>query len=448
MSSPTVEPKNILLLDLWSEKNRGDAAIQIALVQLVRKRLPGSRITAMAAFGANQWPALIEEFDETGPLVDDYVGGVRPWLAGPFNSGLLSVPVARKLVSGSRAFMALSMLPLWPIFARAPWLDALLPKSARRSIVALRSADLVLWNCRNIRGESAITEPYAVWGRVYNALTAILFRKPVACIGASIWPLRHPFSRALARAVLGRCVFVSTRDRSSYEYAQSLLRGKSVSVHLLPDLSLSLLADSPRKARQLPLEPLRLGLTVVDCHTSGEDARRRYIAALRGFLMEFLRRDGTEVVLIPQVTTRWQPTARLEEDLLRGLDPARVHRVRGQPTVDELTALYGSVDFLVATRMHSAIFALCQGTPVVTIPYVAGGKWGILDMMGARDLDVPFRDISADSLQLKVESVWTRRAEILASVQARLPALASAVEAQVDIPVGIFLTRAKRGCER
>jgi polysaccharide pyruvyl transferase WcaK-like protein len=442
VSPPAAEPREILLLDLWSERNRGDAAMQVALVQLVRERLPASRVTAMAAFGANQWPALRGEFDETGPLVDDFVGGIRPWLLGPFQSGPLSFPVVRKVVSGGYAFMAFWMLLLCPILSRAPILDALLPRSRRRSVAALRSADLVLWNCRNIRGDSAMTEPYQVWGRTYNALAAILFRKPVACIGASIWPLRNPLSRAIARYVLGRCVFVSVRDSSSYEYARSLLHDKSCELHLLPDLSLSLLARSSTLVRQLPSEPLTLGLTVVDDPKSGATARRAYIAALRGYLKEFLGRDGTTVALIPQVTTAWQPTAGLEADLLSGLDPTRVRREDGRPTIHQLTAMYGKVDFLIATRMHSAIIALTQGTPVVAIPYVAGGKWGILDMMGANDVAIPFVGIDADGLERKIESVWRRRQEMLASVATRLPVLAREVEENVAIPVRIFESRA------
>jgi polysaccharide pyruvyl transferase WcaK-like protein len=444
---PAAEPHEILLLDLWSERNRGDAAMQVALVRLVRERLPGSRITAMAAFGANEWPALRGEFDESGPLVDDFVGGIRPWLLGPFESGPLSFRLVRKLVSAGYAFIALWMLVLWPIFGRAAWLDAFLPGSTRRSIAALRSADLVLWNCRNLRGDSTATEPYQIWGRTYNALTAILFRKPVACIGASIWPLRHPLSRAMARAVLGRCIFVSVRDRSSYDYALSLLRGRPCVLRLLPDLSLFLLARSTTGARQLPSELLTMGLTVVDYRKSGEKARREYITALRGYLREFLGRDETTVVLIPQVTTAWQSTAGLEADLLRGLDPARIRREDGHPTVRQLTAIYGSVDFLIATRMHSAIFALTQGTPVVTIPYVAGGKWGILDMMEANDVDIPFVGIGVDGLKRRVESVWSRREELLASVTARLPVLAKEAEDNVAIPIRIYASRAAPTCK-
>jgi colanic acid/amylovoran biosynthesis protein len=438
-SEPRPEPRNVLLLDFWSEKNRGDAAMQVGLVRLVRKRLPAAHLTVMAASGSNQWPGLMHELDETTPLVDEVVGGLRPWLLGPFDSGPLRTALVRKLASGCCAVVSVSMIPLWPILARTRRLDFMLPRSTRRSVRALRSADLVLWNCRNIRGESAIGETYEVWRRLYNATAAIQSGKPVACIGASIWPLRNPLSRAMARGLLQRTSFISVRDHSSYEYARALLRGKTVRLRLLPDLSLSLLADSGPLDRQLPQHPRRLGLTIVDRPTLGEEARKCYVAALRGWLESFLQREGTEIDLIPQVTNRWQSTVTLEDDLLRDIDQARVHRVPGQPTVDELMALYGGVDILVGTRMHSAIFALCQGTPAVTIPYVTGGKWGILDMMGAHDIDVPCVGITAESLTNKVESVWQRRSELLASVRETLPALATSVEDNVAIAVELYM---------
>ena len=433
------DPRHVLLMDFWAEGNRGDAAMQTGLIKLVRSRLPAARLTVMAASGANQWPGLAGELDETGPLADDVVGGIRPWLLGPIKHGPLSVALIRKVVSGTYAALAIAMLPLWPLFRRVPRLDALLPSSTRRSVRALRSADIVLWNCRNIRGGSRIREPYEVWGRTYNAFVAILFGKPVACIGASIWPLRNPLSRFIARAVLGRTIFMSTRDPSSFEYGQILLRGKGVSQKLVPDLSLVVLAENASGRRPLPSEPSRIGLTIVDCFAAGSQARDGYIAALRGFLEGFLLRDGAQLVLVPQVTNVWQSTSSLEQILLEGLDQTKIVRIPGTPTVTQLTSIYRSLDMLIATRMHSAIFALSQGTPAVTIPYIVGGKWGILDMMGACDIDVPYAVITADSLTAKIQSVWARRDAMMEAVEERLPALAAAAADHVRVPLAIYL---------
>jgi polysaccharide pyruvyl transferase WcaK-like protein len=445
VSARPTEAPNVLLLDLWSDKNRGDAAMQIALIQLVRRRLPDSRIVAMAAFGANQWPMFLGEFDETRPLVDDFVGGVRPWFLGPFDTGVLRIPVVRKVVNALAATLALGALPMLSVVGHVSWFDSILPVSWRRTIRALRSADLVLWNCRNIGGASTSSEIYEVWGRTYNALAAQLVGKPVACIGASIWPLRHRLSRFLTRTVLGKTIFVSVRDRESHEYMRSLLSGRTVVPRLLPDLSISVVSERVASSRELPPEPQTLGLTVVDWNALGPGARRRYIEALRGFLVGFLQPDSRKLVVIPQVTSRWESSTELEADLLRGLNPHQVTVVPGRPTVDELLVHYRNIDLLIATRMHSAVFALTQGTPVVTIPYTRGGKWGILEMMGVKDIDVPFEDISAETLSNKTQDVWARRLDLISAVRETLPRLANDVADNVNEPIDVFQSRKLRG---
>src|SRR3954453_22035393 len=67
-------PRRVLLLDFWSDRNRGDAAMQIALIRLLRRELSRAELTIMAAFGTNQWPEFANELDESGGLADDLVG--------------------------------------------------------------------------------------------------------------------------------------------------------------------------------------------------------------------------------------------------------------------------------------------------------------------------------------------------------------------------------------
>lgn len=128
------------------------------------------------------------------------------------------------------------------------------------------------------------------------------------------------------------------------------------------------------------------------------------------FLGHFLDGGGTEVVLIPQVTLEMERTDSIERTLVEKLGADRVRVVGGSPSVMELTSLYAGIDLLIATRLHSAVFALCQGTPVVAIPYDAG----------ARDLDVPFNGLTADLLAHKIEAVWERREELITSVREAL----------------------------
>lgn len=446
MSPPAAEPKNVLLLDVWSDRNRGDAAMQIALVRLIRRRLPQSRITAMTVLGANQSSTIAGEFDETGPLVDEIVGGFRPTTA-PIGSRQARALWVRKAVGAASLLAGFVALPIWPVAARSRAVRALLPRSLQRTVLAMQSADLVIWRGRNFRANSIGREPVEVWTRIYNPLVALMLGKPVACIGSSVWPLRHPLARLMVRSVAGRALFVSLREQASFDCAATLLHDKPVRLELLPDLSLVIVAGEKASIahRQLPAKPARLGVTLNDWRGCGRKAHDEYVRALVRFLGRFLEGGGTEVVLIPQVTLAMERADSIERILVEKLGADRVRVVAGSPSVMELTSLYAGIDLLIATRLHSAVFALCQGTPVVAIPYDAGAKWGVLDTIGARDLDVPFDGLTADLLARKVEAVWERREELLASVRAALPAAVGAIETAVDTAVAMYVNGTHAG---
>ena len=428
----------VVFLDFWSDKNRGDAAMQIVQVKMLRSIVPKSYITVMAAFGANQHECLADELDETSPLVDRLVGGLRATFV-PFGSKALEKSALRKILNILALCFGILMLPIWFLVGKTAMLDVFFPDAWRDSIKALRECDLVLWNGRNFRVDSIRREPYEIWNLLYNPVVALIFGKPIAAIGASIWSLRDPLARFLLRDVMGKAFFVSLREEVSMRNAKELLVGKSTRLELLPDLSLALLNEQSnfRDVRSVPENLNCMGVTVVDWVNSGESARQGYIHALCGFLKEFLKSPENSVVLIPQVTYDMEKTGGLEGELMRELD-GNVTIWSGTPKVSELVNLYASLDFLVATRMHSAIFALSSGTPVVTIPYDVGGKWGILDMMGASDISVPFDSITVSALQSKVEEVWTRRSDILGNVRQKLPDLSMRVEDNLRIPLSIY----------
>ena len=72
-------PLKILLLDFWSEKNRGDAAMQQALIRMTRQYFKSSRVYVCMAYGFNQAHKFIDHFDYTlKEGVDDLLPGFFP----------------------------------------------------------------------------------------------------------------------------------------------------------------------------------------------------------------------------------------------------------------------------------------------------------------------------------------------------------------------------------
>lgn len=429
--------KNILYMDCWSDHNRGDAAMQIGMIRLARRFAPKAHITVMGAYGYNQYPDFVGQMDETSSLADATVGGFRPTFV-PFDmASRFGNSRARKL----RTLVSLVTLPALLVYLTAVrWVPALLvlaPKSLRKSVRAVREAEIILWNGRNFRSDSKVREPYEIGQLLFNPLIARIYGKPIAAVGISIWPLKSRPAKKMLAWSLNNCFFISARESNSYKQAVESLGIDTSKVHLLPDLSLAAIVPNgsiPERIFDRAL-PTRYALTVVDWPNNGAAVRDNYVSALKTFVKARLAENSaTTFTLIPQVTYEMESTSAIFAELSE-LDPNRVSVASDVMTVDSLVTEYSKYDFLIATRMHSAIFATCSLTPLVTIPYDAGGKWAILDMMGQVDVAIPYRDLTVSQLDAQIEEVWERRHATAERVRNRLPELVDRVADNVRIPL-------------
>jgi polysaccharide pyruvyl transferase WcaK-like protein len=429
----------VLIVDYWSDKNRGDAAMQLGLVSLIRESIPSSHITVMAAYGWNQYPEFVSELDETSQVVDEIVGGIRPTFV-PFGKSQYSRAIIRKSLMLASTALMISATPVWKIISKAPFLARLLPHNLQTSIRAIADSDIVFWNGRNFRSDSTKREPYEVWQLLYNPMVCFSFGKRVAAIGASVWPLKRSLTQRMLKKAFESTFFVSLREEESYNYVKQLMGKSNTRIDLLPDLSLvALRASTPAFSSlpELPAWPKSVGLTIVDWPNMGPEARNHYVEGLKGSIEKLFAKGTERITIVPQVTYEMEATSEITQGL-EALFPGRVSVQTNTATVDTLAEGYSHFDLLIATRMHSAIFATTRGVPVVTIPYDKGGKWGILTMMGVHNVEVPYDEASAERIFAKVNDVWQRRLGIRESVGRNLPDLFTQVGDNVKIPMDLF----------
>jgi polysaccharide pyruvyl transferase WcaK-like protein len=432
-------PERIVLLDFWSEKNRGDAAMQIALIELVRKHFPDAKVSVVGAYGYNQWPEFLTELDYTRDLIPDIVGGFRRTffpLRSIDKSDNRLVKFVRYGINIATELVLLFGLTR-PGIRR--FLLKYAPQGMRQALERIMSADLIIWNGRNFQCNSRWKEPFVYWNLLYNPLVCMMLQKPVICIGASVWDIKTVLGRELLRFAFRRLVFMSVREPRSFKNVQELLGQDGGQVRLLPDLSFWVLQreakfDAERVAGRTYMQ--RVGITLMDWWGEGQEARQKYINAICRLIEFVVQELRGKIIIVPQVTYRPENTDRIFRDIFSGLPSVcqkHVYRIEKELTIKELLKVYGNLDFLIATRMHSAIFALASGTPVVAIAYDSGAKWGILEMLGAGEIIIPFRDVSAEGLVSKVMEVWSNRVALLGVVGKHLSELYLSVEDHIRL---------------
>jgi colanic acid/amylovoran biosynthesis protein len=72
--------------------------------------------------------------------------------------------------------------------------------------------------------------------------------------------------------------------------------------------------------------------------------------------------------------------------------------------------------------MHSNIFALSQGVPVLAIGYLHKTR-GIMRMVGLEDWVIDIDKITPNSLEQMLEAIWRKRTELHTHIMEQLPSL-------------------------
>jgi len=304
-----------------------------------------------------------------------------------------------------------------------------LPKRFKKSFNIFCRADFVIWNGRNFRGHGYWKELYNIFVLCFNPLVCIFLKKPIACIGASVWHLSNPLTRAFIRYMFRRCIFVSVRETRSMERVKELMRKEYKHIVQLPDLSfyyLRSMLSQPvfmiQNVEKRKQKSKRIGFTVVSSREIGnKDYEENYISAMKNLSFCLLQEKNLEIIVLPQVTFVPEAEDEMIREIFGNLNTSRVRIIRGNSSVQELLKEYSKLDFLVATRMHSAIFSLCMGTPVLAIAYDYGAKWAILEDMGLpKDAVIDINKIEKELLVSRFEDLWIRKEKIIQDIQEKL----------------------------
>jgi len=105
-----------------------------------------------------------------------------------------------------------------------------------------------------------------------------------------------------------------------------------------------------------------------------------------------------------------------------------------------LKAAYGQMDLFLGTRLHSNVFALTEGVPVVAVGYQYKTR-GVLRMLGLERWLVEIDQIDSDSLVSLLHKAWAERRRIRAHIREMLPRVRERASAVGAIVASDFETR-------
>jgi len=351
-------PIKIGLLGPFGFGNLGDAAIQQAMIENIRKRYPGAEI-----FGFSLNP----EDTEKRHGISSFPITRVPRKVQKDGKGRSGGSTLEKLMNRleSHRFSRL----LYRVFFRVPTEMMLVFKSIRN----LKGLDFLI-----VSGGGQLDDYWGgAWGHPYVlfkwAILARLIGVRLMMVSVGAGPLRSPLSRFFVKTALSLASYRSYRDEDSRAFMKRI--GFDLWGYVYPDLALSLEAKNGHKTKQKG--PLTIGLGPMSYFDSRvwpeKDAEvyKRYVDRLTKFVNRILNKNY-RIVLFPGEAVHDLPVI---EDLRKAIarnNPEmvsdRIHVAKAS-TVDELTSVLLRCDIVVASRYHGVLLSQLLHRPVIALSY-------------------------------------------------------------------------------
>ena len=428
----TLSPvRNVVMLNLHSVQNVGDAALLEMAVSGVLTAFPTATVTLamnepVAAY-VERWPGRVA-------VISSFAALCKAREAAPHMGALLQV-----------VFLSTSVALAYRLGRRQPsWL----PPELRRLLLAYMAADVAVSCPGNI---------FATLGRVgmpfllaaFTVGYALMLGKPLYVLPQSIGPLRRRWERAIVRRLYGRARYVFVREPVSLRLAREIGLPSS-RLRMVPDMAFALPAASREEALAylaaagIGAGP-RVGVTVINrlIRNVSADIWERYETALADTLGGFARTHDATVVFFPQVIG---PSEREDDRVAARRIIARMGLGAKAILLEEpvppalMKALYCEIDILIATRMHSAIFALSNGVPTLMIEYLHKVR-GLAEMLGLAEWTLSLSEMDASRLAQMLDALWADRKAVHHHLDEIMPGLVREVESVSETIAYDYYTR-------
>ena len=405
------KPVAVLIILVHSTCNAGDLALLEVTVRQAARAFHPARITVSTNYPDEAYYRAHPEF-VTVPSPRHIIGIEQ---GQPVLEGVL------KLAQGAAA--ALAYRGGLRLACPAPW---------KALFAAYQQADVVI----GVAGNQFYSTGRYGWPLPVSAFAvelAHLFGKPFYTMPQSIGPFKRGWEHAILRHIYGKARGLFFREPISVQLAHHVGIPPE-KIHAAPDPAFDFPVASPQEAApwisryHLDQTAPKIGATLIAPMGRSLDAGEvaRYYQAMAALFTHLIETFGAQIYLFNQVVG---PSA-LEDDraAARQVIAAMGEAARRVVWVDEILApqllktCYGRMNFFIASRLHSGIFAMSQGVPALLIGYLTKTR-GILSAVGLEDWVIDLGEIQAERLIAMASQAWLEREARSALLAERMPAM-------------------------
>lgn len=412
----------ILILNGYSDSNKGDLAITEATVSALKEVHSPSSITIHSVF-----PEKDPDFSYHNRFMHENGVEIREMVV-PSPYIKQDTTIVDNFLALYRLFASYFCLLLYRV-----GLGSLVRRLSVRKYNSLQdffSADLVYMK----GGQFIYNDQGGLRGLLYlfRMLTPLYLRKNITILGQSIGPIKGRVGSWLTKSALARAKKIYSREEDTYRYLTNSL--KLNNVDKIPDLAFFY---SLSREDLLDKGEGKVGITVVNWSFPESNKKEEHLANYKSSMVSAINHligeYGYRVDLVPQVTVKHHGHSDMDliNEIYREVGSENLNIVTGDLSPKEMVRLYAGYEFVIGTRLHSCILALCAGTPVIAIKYQGYKTDGVMNEVGLKNYVLDIYALERQSIIEKIVLLMKERTVLNKRIEENVHCMAKVIMEKV-----------------
>ena len=269
----------------------------------------------------------------------------------------------------------------------------------------------------------------------FSMAYAILLDKPLYFLPQSIGPITRKWEGMFLRWIVNQSRIVMIRESISLSQLEKFKINKQ-KVFQVPDLAFAYQGSEPDQAEKWLAEQgvdihndgALIGITVINWreYNQGFLEQKLYEDAVVIAINEFIKITQGKAIIFTQVggsslvANDYIVSKRIHKGIISTGQQSILTDFVNSPKL--IKSAYGFMDIFLGTRMHSNIFAISQGVPTLAIAYLYKTT-GIMQDLGLNEWTIDIKGIEAESLTYMLIRLWNSRYNVKQTIEENLPLL-------------------------
>lgn len=370
----------VLITNVYSYKNKGDAAIVLSILDFLKSRYKIEKVSLMSDY-----------YEENNNYYKN-IENVKPLYTLKRTQNKF-----KKILSLFLNIVKLIFtLPLISIMKE----NIFKFTKNNKTFNAYKESDIVISCGGGYMYSSTKKVSIGLYTHLLQIYVAKLLNKKVIMFPQSIGPINKNIDKKILEFVLNKVDIICPRDKQSIDYLASI--GINDNVMFVPDIAFILEKKSNEDIYKKYIKnyesKTKVGMTIIDWSYFRKDGDIEIFIDEMVKSIDYLIEDLNCIVyIIPQVVlSNFDNDGIISKKIISKLkNKSNVIYIEDDLDSRELKGLYSNMDMFIGCRMHSCIFALGCNVPTIGLAYQYKTT-GLFEFLGLEEYTYEIINVTAD----------------------------------------------------